>query len=183
MKTREIIKYSSLLLLIAGIITAAVFIYRRYLPHKEEKKTENRTIVCIGDSLTFGYGVMNNRLKEAWPYLLDEMLDEYEVLNYGISGATAAKTGRKAYSGSFLDQAIEINADIYFYMLGSNDAKNLSLTAEQFRSDSLRIIERIINETKGELIILLPCPVFEVSGKTNSFGIRNEAIESIIIPV
>ncbi len=162
------------------IIMIAVFAYRRYLPHKEEKKTEKGTIVRIGDSLTFGFGVMFNRLKQAWPYLLDEILENYEVLNYGISGSTAFQ-GSREYSQDFLNQAIALNADIYFYMLGSNDAKNPSLTKDEFKSDTLRIMGRLINGTNGRIIILLPTPVFENSEKKNAFGINKDVVDSVVI--
>jgi lysophospholipase L1-like esterase len=68
-------------------------------------------------------------------------------------------------------------------MLGSNDAKNSSLDSIVFKSDTLKIVDRLINETDGRIVILLPTPVFEKNGKANAFGIRKDIIESVIIPV
>ena len=64
-----------------------------FLPKKEKPKTDKKTIVCIGDSITFGSGVIMTRKKDAYPYILDNLLEEYEVLNYGYSGATATFGG------------------------------------------------------------------------------------------
>lgn len=50
-----------------------------------ENKSEIR-IACLGDSLTFGFGL---RRAAAWPHLLGEMTG-YEVLNFGVNGDSTA---------------------------------------------------------------------------------------------
>lgn len=40
-------------------------------------------IVAFGDSFTHGDEV---RLEESWPFLLEQMLDHYEVMNFGVPG-------------------------------------------------------------------------------------------------
>ncbi|NLX80482.1 MAG: sialate O-acetylesterase, partial [Proteiniphilum sp.] len=45
-------------------------------------------VACVGNSITFGY-LVENREKNAYPYQLQTMLgSEYEVGNFGLSGAT-----------------------------------------------------------------------------------------------
>ena len=69
-------------------------------------------LLCIGDSLTEGYGIPSER---AWPPLLQEMLG-VEVINCGISGDTTA--GMLARTGPALDKHRPSHV---FIMGGTND--------------------------------------------------------------
>jgi lysophospholipase L1-like esterase len=50
------------------------------------KRPGVRRILAVGDSLTWGLGVT---LDESWPTVLDEMLPDWEVLNFGMCGYDA----------------------------------------------------------------------------------------------
>jgi lysophospholipase L1-like esterase len=54
------------------------------------------TIACVGDSITFGYGVEENL---SYPIQLLGMIDssKYQVLNYGLSGRAATKSADWPY--------------------------------------------------------------------------------------
>lgn len=73
-------------------------------------------IVCLGDSLTAGYGVNEN---QAWPALLQKQLDEIKspalVINAGTSGNTSAGGLRK------LPWLFKKRVDILILALGAND--------------------------------------------------------------
>lgn len=59
-----------------------------------------KRILCIGDSITFGAGVIYSRWRNAFPVMLEKMLGhEFQVLNYGISGATLLDEGDMPYCG------------------------------------------------------------------------------------
>ena len=54
-------------------------------------------IACIGDSITYGYGV-SNPAEEAWPALLgDKLGDGWNVVNLGVSGTTLLDEGAFPY--------------------------------------------------------------------------------------
>ena len=58
---------------------------------------EAKTIVCIGDSITYGYGVKNPD-QNAWPTLLEKKLgDSWEVVNLGVIGSTLLDEGAFPY--------------------------------------------------------------------------------------
>ena len=73
-------------------------------------------ILCLGDSLTAGYGVQEN---EAWPALLQKQVREKspdaKIVNAGTSGATSAGGLRK------LPWLFKKNVDVLIVALGAND--------------------------------------------------------------
>ena len=83
-----------------------------------------KKIACIGDSITFGAGV-RGKYEKTWEYTLQQKLgDDYQVLNYGISGRTLLKSGDYPYTDEkFYSITKELLADIYIIMLGTNDSK------------------------------------------------------------
>ena len=72
-------------------------------------------IVCLGDSLTYGYGV---RSKDNWIFLLNHT-NHHEFVNKGINGDT---TG--GMLSRFRKDVIEEKADYVFIMGGLNDFIN-----------------------------------------------------------
>ena len=63
----------------------------------------------MGDSITFGTGVIWNRKRGAWPYLLEGLMgEEYQVLNYGISGASIQQESDKPYRPDFMKNVEEM---------------------------------------------------------------------------
>jgi acyl-CoA thioesterase-1 len=73
-------------------------------------------VLCLGDSLTAGYGVQEN---QAWPALLQnkikEKFPEVKIVNAGTSGATSAGGLRK------LPWLFKKNVDVLIVALGAND--------------------------------------------------------------
>lgn len=104
-----------------------------------------RTIVALGDSLTFGQGVAR---RQSWPALLQRRLDKegvgWRVVNAGVSGDTTAGALRRLGSVLGLKPAIVILA------LGANDGlrglpldemeKNLARTIEGLRKAGARVV-------------------------------------------
>ena len=55
-------------------------------------------MACIGNSVTFGYG-LPDRETQSYPFRLQQMLgDGYEVRNFGHSGATLLNHGHRPYT-------------------------------------------------------------------------------------
>ena len=93
--------------------------------HDDQKSSKRKQIVlCIGDSITFGYGVMENRDTDSYPALLSNLLgDDFYVLNYGMNGLCALRTGRAPYNECPLyEDSLKVDADVCLILLGTNDA-------------------------------------------------------------
>lgn len=97
-------------------------------------------IVCIGDSLTDGYGLADG-LSASYPSLLQEFLgDEVIVFNEGVAGScvTMMETDGETFGTPYVlqpeyDEALSLCGDIYVIMLGTNDAlENMHTNFETF---------------------------------------------------
>ncbi|MCB0473388.1 MAG: sialate O-acetylesterase, partial [Flavobacteriaceae bacterium] len=82
-------------------------------------------VACIGDSVTYGYGI-DSVEKYSYPSQLQEMLGHgYEVKNFGYSGATMLKNGHKPYwKTEAFDSSLNYNPNIVIIHLGLNDQGN-----------------------------------------------------------
>lgn len=81
-------------------------------------------VACVGDSITAGVGTRDPG-KDAYPAQLGRMLgDQYDVHNFGVSGATLLNKGDKPYQkeGAF-HQVLELKPDVVVIILGTNDTK------------------------------------------------------------
>jgi acyl-CoA thioesterase-1 len=78
---------------------------------------EPRVVVCLGDSLTAGYGLDQ---AQAYPALLQKSIDslgwKFKVVNAGLSGETTAGGLRR------LDWVLKRRIDVLILALGGNDA-------------------------------------------------------------
>jgi acyl-CoA thioesterase-1 len=96
---------------------------------------ERPKIVCLGDSLTAGLGLVET---QSYPYLLQKKVDEdgfaYEVINAGVSGDTSAGGLRR------LDWALQGNARVMILALGANDGLR-GLSVGEMKENLGRIIE------------------------------------------
>ena len=103
-------------------------------PHIKEGKIH---IACVGDSITYGAGVLGHRRSQSYPaYLQENLGDRYQVLNYGLSGRTLMDEGDVPYRSEKLYQkSLDAKADIYLLMLGTNDAKDYQWDATAYAKE------------------------------------------------
>ena len=127
-----------------------------------------RHIACIGDSITFGAGV-NGKKEETWEHFLNHRLgDDFQVLNYGISGRTLQDGGDYPYKADkFYAISKSHPIDTYLIMLGTNDAKPYNWNEQRYRSQ----LRRFLNEYKQlpwhpQVIVMTPphCFIDKKSG-------------------
>ncbi len=111
-------------------------------------ESDKRKIVAFGDSLTAGFGLLEN---ESYPYLLQQKLKadgyDYEVLNAGVSGDTTAG-GLERIDWS-LDQK---NVQILILELGANDLLR-GMSPAQMKEN----LDKMIRKAKAKNVQVLLC--------------------------
>lgn len=159
-------------------------------PRKEKPLWEKRRIACIGDSITFGAGVVARRKKEAWPYLVARRLGEgFQTLNYGISGATALLESEVVFKKShdFVDAAIDAKPELYLMMLGTNDAKTVNWRADDFYRDYNRMIDRMQSGSpQAEIVLMTPPTAYpdpKLKDGMGAFGIDCNTVHNETVPM
>ncbi len=122
-------------------------------------------IACVGDSITYGSGI-ENRDSLSYPSQLQKLLgNNYNVQNFGVSGANMIKKGNNPYWLMPEFEAVkEFKPNIIVLMLGTNDTKtfNWNPYKEDYAIDynaMLKVFKEMNPKTK--FYIGLPPPIFE----------------------
>lgn len=107
---------------------------------------ERPKIVCLGDSLTAGLGLVET---QSFPSLLQQKVDQdgyvYEVVNAGVSGDTSAGGLRR------LDWALQEHVRVLILALGANDGLR-GLSVADMKENLSKIIE---TAQKRNVIVIL----------------------------
>ncbi len=142
--------------------------------------TSPKKIVCVGDSITEGYG-LKNPSKSAYPAMLDSILgEEYSVYNCGRSAATLQTGGDLPYwDCKEFNEVFALNPDLIIVMLGTNDTKSHNWNAQNFASDYQALIDTFNTVSpKPNIFVCLPVPVFKTT-----WGINDSTISAGVIPI
>lgn len=140
-------------------------------------------MACIGDSITWGFTLLNP-WKQSYPALLNEMLGEdYEVRNYGFNDASARFDADTPYvTKRVYRQSLEWNPDIVIIMLGSNDTKRRNWDPEIFRRDYGKLVDSYLQlPSKPRVILVAPIRIFLI-GKIPLMGLYPETMEEGVRP-
>ena len=154
--------------------------YRTWNPAMPRSSKGKRHIVCIGDSITYGAGVIPLQRWRSYPaYLQWIMGSGYQVMNFGLSGRTLMTTGDMPYTKeSFYAAALRVPQPHYILMLGSNDAREKWWDTERFQRELVQLLTSL--QRKGSVTIMLPPKVFPVEKKGEvSFGIRDNLLKEV----
>ena len=120
-------------------------------------------VACVGNSVTYGMGIENP--DERYPAQLQKMLgNEYEVRNFGHSGATLLKNGFRPYwnLAEFKD-ALNFKADIVIIHLGLNDTDPRAWPKyrDEFVRDYINLIDTFKHiNPNADVIISRMTPIF-----------------------
>ena len=125
-------------------------------------------VACVGNSVTYGYA-LQDREHDAYPVRLQQMLgDEYEVGNFGKSGATLLRHGHRPYNEQEeYKAAIAFGAEIAVIHLGLNDTdpRNWPNYRDEFESDYQQLIDALHKAAPGgklkKLVICRMTPIFD----------------------
>jgi len=174
-----------LFLMATAVVLSSAYNLYCWFPHREAPNRRKRRILCIGDSITFGAGVVYTRWRDSYPAKLNRLLgNQYQVLNYGISGATAQAGTDKAYNPAFRVAAVRTEPELCIFMLGTNDSKPHNWNAESYEKAVRDWIEEMKRyASRPRIILCIPPKAFSVDGKPVVYAIRDEVIRSEILPV
>ncbi|MBR6322845.1 MAG: hypothetical protein IKR59_08250 [Lachnospiraceae bacterium] len=166
-----------------AFIGANAFVATRFLPRRDRIKRGKKLVLCIGDSITFGAGVAWTRGRDAWPFILQRLLgSEYQVLNYGISGATAQKGTDCPYRERFLQSAVSVHAETVLLMLGTNDSKPHNWDPQRYEAAVHELVSAL-REEGTTIFLLLPPKAFPGKDGVVGFKIQDETIRKEILPI
>ena len=123
-----------------------------------------KKVACVGDSITWGFTIVN-RSKYSYPAVLQQLLgDGFEVRNFGHNDAAArfdAETpyaSKKAYRDS-----LTWEPDIVLLMLGTNDTKPWNWNPGIFREDYLRLVQSYLAlPSHPRVVLVAPIRIFRV---------------------
>lgn len=170
-------------LLIVLVTSILVIIKRNENNNIMEMGDGNMVISCVGDSITYGYGLKDR--KDSWVFLLPKLLGEdYKTINYGLVGATLLSSGDIPYFNSNI--ALEFNkkdTDKIIFMLGSNDSKNINWNKNKFSEEYNQIVDKFIDKVgRDNLYIMTPPKIFLKSSSEEDANNDNlkEAYDIII---
>ncbi len=106
-------------------------------------KDERVRISCVGDSLTYGSGVLKTRDTDAYPAQLQiKMGTDHLVSNFGLRNATASASGDLPYVESEeYQQSLKSKPDIVVLMLGTNDTKTYNWNASDYEAGLKELVE------------------------------------------
>lgn len=106
-------------------------------------KDERIRISCVGDSLTYGSGVLKTRDTDAYPAQLQiKMGTDHLVSNFGLRNATASASGDLPYVESEeYQQSLKSKPDIVVLMLGTNDTKTYNWNASDYEAGLKELVE------------------------------------------
>lgn len=138
-------------------------------------------IVCVGDSITEGDGLVD-RANEAYPAILSQELnDSFRVINLGQSGATLLKNGDWPYWKKIAyKNTLAINPNIIIILLGANDSKpqNIPAYPGEFELNLDEMVENYKNlPSRPQIYLCTPMPAFE-----NRFNINDSVLRAEVIP-
>jgi lysophospholipase L1-like esterase len=138
-------------------------------PVREADYPKPIRVACVGDSITFGFGI-KDRARDSYPAQLQMLLgSNWQVMNFGFNGATLLKHGTRPYSRlPVYREAISFKPDVVIIKLGTNDTnqKDWPLHREDFISDYLELIHNFRElETRPRIYLCLPVPLFRDRGR------------------
>ncbi|KAJ1455503.1 hypothetical protein M885DRAFT_520105 [Pelagophyceae sp. CCMP2097] len=131
-------------------------------------------LACIGDSITWG-GFDEEYDYLSYPTQLRNLLDtdKYQVLNYGGRGATATINGDEwtlNYADLYAD-SLAAGASAYFFMFGTNDAKDGFYNETNYVKDYLALMDEFAALPQHPaIVVMVPPPFLSSEGLSRKWG-------------
>lgn len=129
---------------VAGVMALSLLFSPLPLRSQEKGSATPVKVACVGNSITYGYG-LSDRERTSYPSVLQRLLgDNYKVANFGLSGATLLDHGHRPYRlTEEYPASLEYKPDIVVIHLGINDTdpRNWPEYGDEFVGDYLELIE------------------------------------------
>ncbi|MBQ7470060.1 MAG: hypothetical protein IJS76_06520 [Pseudobutyrivibrio sp.] len=150
---------------IFAILFVAGLLYHSGFLGGEDKRIR---VTCVGDSLTYGSGVLKTREIDSYPSKLQTKLGpSYLVSNFGLRNGTASETGNLPYinSGEYAD-SLKSKPDIVVIMLGTNDTKDINWDVDEYKKGLSDIVASYLDlKTKPKVYLVRSPYCFSVEGQ------------------
>ena len=120
------------------------------------------SISCVGDSITFGYG-LSNRDATCWTELLPGLLDDGSTTaNFGVTGSCALRDGAYPWIRTALAYRFwESEEDIVILMLGTNDVCDGRWDAAEFERDYAELVADIqAKPSSPQVFVMIPPAIY-----------------------
>lgn len=146
-------------------------------------KYQEVKIACVGDSITYGYGVVG-WFENNYPKKLNKFLgDGFCVNNFGYSSRTASFKSSLPYKAtSTYTKSLEYEPNVVIVMLGTNDATPKNWISEQsFYEDYKAIISSYQTlPSNPKVIVMSPIPsISQKAEDPDDDLIKNEIRETV----
>ena len=121
-------------------------------------------IACVGNSVTYGAG-LKDPINQSYPALLQKKLGaDYDVKNFGRSGATLLRKGHNPYyKTKEFTESVAFKPDIAVIHLGLNDTdpRNWNNYRDEFKGDYAWLIDTLRKQNPAvKIFICLMTPIF-----------------------
>jgi len=140
-------------------------------------------IACIGNSVTYGKGIVN-REKNSYPAQLQSMLGvDFEVRNFGTDTLALITKGKFQYSkSSQYKAALAFEPNIVFVMLGADESRRMYRNSlgdfEKNFSDLIASFKKL--ESVNRIVLLTPIASFNAdTSQINAHFVQNQIIPRI----
>ncbi len=122
-------------------------------------------VACIGDSITFGAGIMD-RGTNSYPAQLQQILgNSYEVKNFGLNGTRLTKKVPLTYwESKEFDDAKKFDPDIVVVMIGTNDCwpPRWESSKDEFVPTYKELINTFASKPRpARVFVCTPPPIFD----------------------
>jgi lysophospholipase L1-like esterase len=138
-------------------------------------------VACIGDSITYGLGIIN-RAENSYPSKLAKMLgDRWTVRNYGLSSRTLLSKGDFPYiKECYYKKALKWRPDVVIIKLGTNDSKSWNWKhVDEFETDYSAFLAPFKGQIPSpRIFICLTIPVIK-----DLWGISGDKLKDVINPL
>lgn len=128
---------------------------------------ERVRVSCVGDSLTYGSGVIKTREMDSYPAQLQKKLGTSHIVsNFGVRNATASADGDVPYiESNAYKKSLESRPDIVILMLGTNDSKTYNWDAKSYEEGIRNLVQTYRNlNTKPTVYLMISPYCFSLDG-------------------
>ncbi len=168
-----------MVVLVIAVVLLFVVLFNSGMFGGNDKRVK---ISCVGDSLTYGSGVLETRELDSYPAQLQTKLGtSYLVSNYGLRNATASESGDLSYlqSDEYFS-SLRSSPDIVVLMLGTNDAKTYNWDSKAYKEGLGELVDTYIQLKTHPTVYLMRCPYCYSldGGSVAEYDIQPEVVAS-----